>query len=390
MSKYTTEVRYICETAAGYLESQGASKIDEIVNKTADELLGSYPIFDEAYRHALNVKIIKHYYLREIGQETAALWKFFLQRKMQEIMPYYNQLYLSELLEFNPLYDVDLTTEHKGDGAGQTLSDGTGSATETTSGKLTGTTHETTEDKSDSTAMGEQREVTGEKTGSTAMGESREISGETSSQTASGENRQVTGENTQTESTGESRSADQSSHNNVHWDLFQNTPQGGLTGVESQDYLTDARKITDTETNSASAAGNTSETTSGTRTADSTTSSSDFTSGTRESDRTGSTLDQESGTRDIDRTSNSLDQAESERNIDVNGTRNETTSGTRTSSNDSKTRSEYTNIDQYIDHVFGKRGGITYSSMLNEFRSTFLNIDMMIIEELEDCFFQLW
>ena len=30
---------------------------------------------------------------------------------MNMIMPYYNQLYKSELLEFNPLYDVDITRE---------------------------------------------------------------------------------------------------------------------------------------------------------------------------------------------------------------------------------------------------------------------------------------
>ena len=294
MSKYTTQVRFICETAAGYTEQQDANMIDEIVNQTADALIGSYPIFDESYRHALNCKIIKHYYLREIGQETAGVWKFFLNRKMNEIMPYYNQLYKSELLEFNPLYDVDVFTEHKGDGAGQTVSTGTGTSTESTIGRT------------------------------------------------DSENREVTGEKTDTLSMSESRSADKSDRANEHWDLFQDTPQGGLDGVEDQEYLTDARKITDEEGISGS----------------STASGKDETSGERTVDTTGSAAQQTTGSRESESATNN--------------------------------RSEYTNIDQYMDHVFGKRGGMTYSAMLGEFRETFLNIDMLIIEELEDLFFQLW
>lgn len=113
MSLYTTEVRFICETAAGYTESQGASKIEEIISAAIPKIFDfDFPIFDESYRFNLEKKILRHFYLREIGQETVGLWKFYLSQKLNEIMPYYNQLYKSELLSFNPLYDVDLTREH--------------------------------------------------------------------------------------------------------------------------------------------------------------------------------------------------------------------------------------------------------------------------------------
>ena len=72
--------------------------------------LNRYPIFNEDYRDYLNQKIIDHFYFREIGQETPERFNFFLARKMNEIMPYYNQLYKSELLQFNPL----ATTQMKG------------------------------------------------------------------------------------------------------------------------------------------------------------------------------------------------------------------------------------------------------------------------------------
>ena len=110
MSRFTTEVRFICEQYAGYTESQGYDKVDDIVEAAQSIIFEQYPIFDEAYRKPLNMKILRHYYTREICAETVGLWKLWLNNKMNEIMPYYNQLYRSELLKFNPLYDVDLTT----------------------------------------------------------------------------------------------------------------------------------------------------------------------------------------------------------------------------------------------------------------------------------------
>ena len=55
--------------------------------------LDSYPIFDENYRETLNNNILNHYLMNEIGFETAELFKFYLNQKMNEIMPYYNELY---------------------------------------------------------------------------------------------------------------------------------------------------------------------------------------------------------------------------------------------------------------------------------------------------------
>lgn len=94
MSKYTTELRYLVET--GY-----------------DLGLKDYPIYSEDYRAKLNDKIIKHYYFREIGFETAALFKYYLNTTMAEIMPYYNQLYESALLEYDPLTTHRMTDTYE-------------------------------------------------------------------------------------------------------------------------------------------------------------------------------------------------------------------------------------------------------------------------------------
>lgn len=107
MSKYTTELRFICENFAGLNESQGSSKVDEIIDIARPKIFNfEYPIFDEEYKPQLEHKIIRHFYTREIGQETFGLFQLELNKAMNDIMPYYNELYKSAKLEFDPLTDV--------------------------------------------------------------------------------------------------------------------------------------------------------------------------------------------------------------------------------------------------------------------------------------------
>lgn len=132
MSKYTTEVRFICETEAGLDESRGYKDVNSILAVSAPKVFDfSFPIFDEEYRLTLETKILKHYYTREICAETVGLWKLWLDAKMNEIMPYYNELYKSALFKFNPLYDVDLTRDHAGSGTRNDTTEGNTSSTRT-------------------------------------------------------------------------------------------------------------------------------------------------------------------------------------------------------------------------------------------------------------------
>lgn len=179
MSKYTTEVRFICESKAGLSESAGCDNVDDIISKSWDKIFTSKAVFfDESYRPILCQKILKHYYLREIGSETVGIWKLWLNTKLEEIMPFYNQLYKSALIEFNPLYDVDLKRTHNR--------------------------------KIDSSKQD---------TGTSQSVSSGEIN-------ASG--------------------ASSGTSNNTKKDLYSDTPQGAITGLENENYLTNARKVTDT------------------------------------------------------------------------------------------------------------------------------------------------
>ena len=45
MSKYTTQVRFICETSAKLTESHGFNDIEDILNKSWDNIFSDFPIF---------------------------------------------------------------------------------------------------------------------------------------------------------------------------------------------------------------------------------------------------------------------------------------------------------------------------------------------------------
>lgn len=110
MSKYSTEVRFICETAAGLIESKGYNDIESIINKAVNSIFESdIPFFDNDYGIKLEKKILRHYYTREIGFETVGLWKLQINTTMKEIMPYYNKLYKTEMYKYDPLSDFDYT-----------------------------------------------------------------------------------------------------------------------------------------------------------------------------------------------------------------------------------------------------------------------------------------
>ena len=113
MSKYTTEVRFICEQASGLTESKGYNDINSIIDLAIPKVFNfDFPIFDESYRSVIERKILKHFYTREIGAETVGLWKLWLDTRMNEIMPYYNPSYESTLIEIDPLIDTKIETKH--------------------------------------------------------------------------------------------------------------------------------------------------------------------------------------------------------------------------------------------------------------------------------------
>lgn len=101
--------------------------IKNLIDNNFDFKMTSYPIFDENYRNTLNQNILYHYYESEIGFETAPLFRFYLNQKLNEIMPYYNELYRlqKDILESGLTNNVNLTETFKRDTATNTNSNST-------------------------------------------------------------------------------------------------------------------------------------------------------------------------------------------------------------------------------------------------------------------------
>lgn len=138
MSKYTTEVRYICENACGLSESVGFNDVQTVIEKARSKIFNfDYPIFDESYRATLETLILRHFYTREIGFETVGVWKLKLCDKLNVIMPYYNKWYESELIKFNPLWDTDYTRKGNITDKNNSTTNGKTSGKATDNGKVT-------------------------------------------------------------------------------------------------------------------------------------------------------------------------------------------------------------------------------------------------------------
>ena len=99
--------------------------IKTLIDNNFDFQMTNYPIFDENYRETLNNNILHHYYENEIGFETAPLFRFYLNQKLNEIMPYYNELYKAQkkLIDENLLLNnVNLTESLQGSNTTQSSS----------------------------------------------------------------------------------------------------------------------------------------------------------------------------------------------------------------------------------------------------------------------------
>ena len=150
MGKYTTEVRFICECAVELNESVGGNNVREICMNAAPIIFDeNLELFDASYQGILFPKILMHYYTREIAFETVGLWILKLNTKMQEILPYYNQLYRSESLKFDPLHTFDLGRTHieqgknESNGSNSQQSTKLNSYSDTPNGALTGVVNDT-------------------------------------------------------------------------------------------------------------------------------------------------------------------------------------------------------------------------------------------------------
>ena len=106
-----------------------------------DEKMSTYPLYvstsKQEYgipniiptREELNKKILDYYKYREIGFETVGRFLDELEISLNEIMPYYNQLFFSADQDYNIIYNVDYKRTIDRDLSGNTTSTSTGETT---------------------------------------------------------------------------------------------------------------------------------------------------------------------------------------------------------------------------------------------------------------------
>ena len=57
---------------------------------------------------------------------------------------------------------------------------------------------------------------------------------------------------------------------------------------------------------------------------------------------------------------------------------------------DQKNQAKILSVQDYLEHVYGKRSYTSYAELLSLWRDTFINIDDMILEELKNLFMLIW
>lgn len=330
MAVYTTQLRTICESLASN-QPGGYSQINQIIEEARPKIFDfEYPIFNPEYKSVLETKIIRHYYTQEIGLETVGLWKLKLETRMTEIMPYFNKLYGSNELQYDVLTDYSYIKMH----AGESNQDGT----EDTTSNIDNTVNNTGSKTSDNTLTNSGNDKT------TFVSDSNDNrTTDTSIDTTNKVITTNTGSNDSTNST-----------------AFNDTPQGNIGNVEDLNYLTSYTEVLNNAHDSNDATENTT------------------------GKNTGNVIDDLNTHRDDTTT---LTHGKKEVGELTENTTSDTTNKTNQIGN--KINNLKT-TDSYVEKITGKLGGKSYPELVQGYRDTLLNIDLMIIKELSDLFMLIY
>lgn len=94
------------------LADTGLSTRDRIEKARRKLFNFDYPFYDPVAKKEFETNFIRKFFMNEIGFETEGLFRFHLESWLLEHMPYYNKLFKSELIIFDPLKNVNLRKTH--------------------------------------------------------------------------------------------------------------------------------------------------------------------------------------------------------------------------------------------------------------------------------------
>ena len=133
MANYTVQLRKICETVGEDEVKKWFMDYDLTNYLTADEIK---TITDRGTWSPARLaqKIVDHYYMREIGMETVALFKRRVKVRMQEIMEDYLPVLYTASLKYDPLINVNYTESYTGENTSENTSSSETNADSSSSG----------------------------------------------------------------------------------------------------------------------------------------------------------------------------------------------------------------------------------------------------------------
>lgn len=110
MARFTMYVKDVCDMLNYRNQGKVYHDYQENIKNAIPYIFKEFPLFDESHREELCTKILKHYYMREIGMETYEAWLLKLDERMNLIMPRYNEEYKTLALDYDILQDINVTT----------------------------------------------------------------------------------------------------------------------------------------------------------------------------------------------------------------------------------------------------------------------------------------
>ena len=106
MSKYTMQLRYVCDIVGRENVEEWFKQYDlrDYLRDDEIQLILNNNVWS---KDKLARKIVDHYYMREIGFETIGLFKHYVKVRMQELMEEKLPLIYSSAIKYDPLVNVD-------------------------------------------------------------------------------------------------------------------------------------------------------------------------------------------------------------------------------------------------------------------------------------------
>lgn len=147
-------VKSICEEYTGMTAGNGVTWQEVIHQATPYVFDFQFPLHNPEHREGLEALILKKYFFREICCEDVEEWKLRLDEKLNEIMPYYNRMYESLDYLVNIMDDVDYTRIFQEQNSKQGTENTSSTQNIKSNSQNSGTSHSNSTDNSEGEAIG--------------------------------------------------------------------------------------------------------------------------------------------------------------------------------------------------------------------------------------------